>query len=88
MWMLKELRRKDHDSCMSELEEMWPIRKWEGETDMAQAEKIMSDKRQVTISDLHAAQQFESSQTQKADFYSDRIFKLLPRASVVREYFE
>lgn len=53
---------------MSELEEMWPIRKWEGEMDMAQAEKIMLDKRQVTISDLHAALQFESSQMQKADF--------------------
>jgi hypothetical protein len=36
---------------MSELE-MWPIRKWKGEMDIAQAVKIMSDKRQVTISDL------------------------------------
>jgi hypothetical protein len=35
---------------------------------MAQAEKIMSDKRQATISDVHAALQFESSQMQKADF--------------------
>lgn len=53
---------------MSELEEMWPIRKWETELDIAQAEKIMSDKRQVTISDLHAALQFESSRMQKANF--------------------
>jgi hypothetical protein len=53
--MLKQLRRMDHVGCMSELEEMWPIRKWEGEMNMAQAEKIMSDKKQVTISDLHAA---------------------------------
>jgi hypothetical protein len=51
--MLQQLRRKDHDGCMSELEEMWPIRKLEGEMDIAQAEKIMSDKRQITISDLH-----------------------------------
>jgi hypothetical protein len=50
--MLQQLRRKDHDGCMSELEEMRPIRKWEGEMDTAQAEKIMSEKRQVTISDL------------------------------------
>ena len=57
--------------------------------DMAQAEKIMSDKRQVTISDLQAAAlQFESSQMQEADFYYDVIFKLTPRISVIREYFE
>ena len=32
--------------------------------------------------------QFESSQMQKAKFYSDVIFKLTPRISVIREYFE
>ena len=46
-----------------------------GGMDMAQAEKIMSDKRQVTISDLHTALQSQSSQMQKADFYTDGIFK-------------
>jgi len=86
-WMLQRLRRKDHDGCMSQLE-MWPIRKWEGEMDIAQAEKIMSDKRKVTISDLHTALQFESSQMQKANFYSDGIFKLISRVSVIREYCE
>jgi hypothetical protein len=39
-----------------------------GEMDMAQAEKITSDKIQVTISDLRAALQFESSQMQKVNF--------------------
>jgi len=56
--------------------------------DMAQAEKIMSDKRQVATSDLHGALQFESSQMQKPNFYNDGIFKLVPRVSVIGEYFE
>ena len=55
---------------------------------MAQAEKIMLDKRRVTISDLHAALQSESLQMQKADFYTAGIFKLIPRVSFIREYSE
>jgi hypothetical protein len=48
----------------------------------------MLDKRQATIYNLHAALQFESLQMQKGDFYSHRIFKLIRRVSVIREYCE